>query len=228
MMNFTKKILLTATLVATSFAYAQDTMTANDFPISVALGSTQTVKFNYTASADGICEIQIVPTYPNPNPTPENPALILTAYDGAMCYKTNIPLPAAATTTVFTTTVNIASEIPQKFIDAGYTTYRWFSWIKVGGATTYLQSAEQPVTFTGGTMGVESFVNPSEMYVNNATKSLVVNKSGVYESASVYDVTGKKVMNINLANASNVDLSKLTTGVYILVTNDNKIIKFML
>ncbi|MBP7470444.1 MAG: T9SS type A sorting domain-containing protein, partial [Flavobacterium sp.] len=76
--------------------------------------------------------------------------------------------------------------------------------------------------------GVESFVNPSEMYVNKATKSLVVNKSGVYESASVYDVTGKKVMNINLANASNVDLSKLTTGVYILVTNDNKTIKFML
>ncbi len=41
MINFTKKILLTATLVATSFGYAQDTMTAVDFPTSVALGSTQ-------------------------------------------------------------------------------------------------------------------------------------------------------------------------------------------
>ena len=216
-MNFTKKILLTATLVATSFGYAQNTMTAVDFPTSVALGSTQTVKFNYTASEAGTCEIQIVPLKANGD----------TEYDGSMCYKTGIPLPAAATTTLFTTTVNIASAIPQNFIDAGYTSYRWFAWIKVGNATTYLQSATQYVSFTGG-LGLESFVNPSEMYVNNATKSLVVNKSGVYESASVYDVTGKKVMNINLANASNVDLSKLTTGVYILVTNDNKIIKFML
>ena len=218
MMNFTKKILLTATLVATSFGYAQNTMTAVDFPTSVALGSTQTVKFNYTASEAGTCEIQIVPLDANGN----------TVYNGAMSYQTGIPLPAAATTTLFTTTVSIASAIPQNFIDAGYTSYRWFAWIKVGNATTYLQSADILVSFTGGTMGLESFVNPSEMYVNKATKSLVVNKSGVYESASVYDVTGKKVMNINLANASNVDLSKLTTGVYILVTNDNKKIKFML
>lgn len=217
MINFTKKILLTATLVATSFGYAQDTMTAVDFPTSVALGSTQTVKFNYTASLDGTCEIQIVPLDANGN----------TVYDGAMSYKTGIPLPAAATTTLFTTTVNIASAIPQKFIDAGYTSYRWFTYITVAGVTTYLQSATQYVNFTGG-LGLESFVNPSEMYVNKATKSLVVNKSGVYESASVYDVTGKTVMNIKLTNASNVDLSKLTTGVYILVTNDNKKIKFML
>ena len=218
MINFTKKILLTATLVATSFGYAQDTMTANSFPTSVPLGSTQTVKFNYTASADATAEIQIVPLDAGGN----------TVYDGAMSYKTGIQVPAAATTTVFTTTVNIASAIPQKFIDAGYTSYRWFTWIKVGSTTTYLQSATQFVSFTGGTMRVESFVNPSDMYVNNAAKSLVVNKSGIYESASVYDVTGKMVMNIKLANASNVDLSKLNTGVYILVTNDNKKIKFML
>ncbi len=217
MMNFTKKILLTATLVATSFSFAQ-TMTAVDFPTSVALGSTQTVKFNYTASEDGTCEIQIVPLKENGD----------TVYDGAMCYKTGIPLPAAATTTLFTTTVNIASAIPQKFIDAGYTSYRWFTYITVAGSPTYLQSATQFVSFTGGTMGLESFVNPSEMYVNKAAKLLIVNKSGVYESANVYDVTGKTVMNIKLTNASNVDLSKLTTGVYILVTNDNKKIKFML
>ena len=216
MINFTKKIFLTATLVATSFGYAQNTMTAVDFPTSVALGSTQTVKFNYTASEAGTCEIQIVPLDANGN----------TVYNGAMSYQTGIPLPAAATTTLFTTTVSIASAIPQSFKDAGYTSYIWFAWIKVGGATTYLQST-QYVSFTGG-LGLESFVNPSEMYVNKATKSLVVNKSGVYESASVYDVTGKTVMNIKLTNASNVDLSKLTTGVYILVTNDNKKIKFML
>ncbi|TRX16611.1 T9SS type A sorting domain-containing protein [Flavobacterium franklandianum] len=218
MMNFTKKILLTATLVATSFGYAQDTMTAVDFPTSVALGSTQTVKFNYTASVDGTCEIQIVPLDANDN----------TVYDGAMSYKTGIPVPAAATTTLFTTTANIASAIPQKFIDAGYTSYRWFTYITVAGTTTYLQSATQFVSFTGGTMGLESFVNPRDMYVNKAAKLLVVNKSGAYESASVYDVTGKTVMNFKLANASNVDLSKLTTGVYILVTNDNKKLKFML
>jgi len=218
MMNFTKKIFLTATLVATSFGYAQDTMTAVDFPTSVALGSTQTVKFNYTASEAGTCEIQIVPLDADGN----------TVYDGAMSYQTGIPVPAAATTTLFTTTANIAAAIPQKFIDAGYTSYRWFTYITVAGTTTYLQSATQYVSFTGGTMGVESFVSPSEMYVNKAAKLLVVNKSGVYESASVYDVTGKTVMNFRLANASNVDLSKLTTGVYILVTNDNKKIKFML
>lgn len=218
MINITKKILFTAALVATSFGYAQDTMTAVSFPTSVALGSTQTVKFNYTASVDGTCEIQIVPL----------DAVGGTVYDGAMSYKTGIPVPAAATTTLFTTTVNIAAAIPQKFIDAGYTSYRWFTYITVAGVTTYLQSATQYVSFTGGALRVESFVNASEMYVNNATKSLVVNKSGVYESASVYDVTGKTVMNIKLANVSNVDLSKLTTGVYILVTNDNKKMKFML
>lgn len=216
-MNFTKKIFLTATLVAASFGYAQNTMTAVDFPTSVALGSTQTVKFNYTASEAGTCEIQIVPLDASEN----------TVYDGAMSYQTGIPLPAAATTTLFTTTVNIAAAIPQKFIDAGYTKYRWFTYITVAGSPTYLQSATQYVSFTGG-LGVESFVSPSEMYVNNATKSLVVNKSGVYKSASVYDVTGKTVLNINLDNVSNVDLSRLNTGVYILVTNDNKKIKFML
>ena len=68
------------------------------------------------------------------------------------------------------------------------------------------------------------------MYVSHDLKSLVVNTTNVAsESASVYDMMGKKIISIdNLKEQDSFDFSTIGNGVFVLLTNDNRKLKFVL
>jgi hypothetical protein len=132
-------------------------------------------------------------------------------------------------------TVTIPNDIA---LSATLTNGRYYRWdlsalcCGVGGLNyvTGDNSQSAPVTVQS-TLGINSVaINSSEMFVSNTSKSLNVNASNLKsDSARIVDMTGRVVASIkNLKQAASFDLSNLRNGVYSVVTNDNRKLKFAL
>ncbi|NJM79411.1 MAG: hypothetical protein HC854_07020 [Flavobacterium sp.] len=110
--------------------------------------------------------------------------------------------------------------------------YKWFVKLAPNTANDNGAAFGQQVAVTvQGQLSSSSFsIASDEMYVSHELKSLVVNTNTVASnSAVVYDVMGKKIVAIdNLKEQASFDFSSLGNGVFVLLTNDNRKLKFVL
>jgi hypothetical protein len=82
------------------------------------------------------------------------------------------------------------------------------------------------ITITAGPLGVEEFSkNSFKIFPNPVANKLFLNDD--FESVKVYDLSGKKVIQLNNASENSVDVSQLKKGTYILVSDTNKKAKFI-
>jgi hypothetical protein len=225
-----KKLLLSLAAVITSgLSYGQsiDSVTV---PSVIQMGTTIQVGFVYTSSAaPSSFQVQIFkqngsgePNYAsgssvvNGGYTPLSEAPGGNGFSGVLTFD----IPA----------VDSSPEI-SRFVPGGTNDYVWFIKMTVNG-TDYYYNPKPLISFTAATLATQNFsaIGGSEMYVSNASKSLVVNQSNLKsESAAVYDVTGRAVTTIkNLKQTTSHDLSSLRKGVYFIVTNDKRKLKFAL
>jgi hypothetical protein len=233
-----KKLLLSlsALLVSgLSFGQSIDAVTA---PTVIQMGTAVTFGFTYTSAvAPTEFQIQIFKrslTDPSGVDFPSGGHDLLNKG-----YQTPLPAAPGGGGIAGPFTVNLPavdnptppSYSPLVIVPGGTDNYVWFIKMVVNGVS-YEYNPKPLVSFTAATLATQSFsaISGSEMYVSNASKSLVVNQSNLKsESASVYDVTGRAVTTIkNLKQTASHDLSSLRKGVYFIVTNDKRKLKFAL
>jgi hypothetical protein len=213
-----KNLLLLSAFLLSAVGFSQSVDYIGALPTTLIEGTTFDIDFDYSTPTDGTFQAQ----------------LFKTDASGAIDYSqgTDIyhvgPAPASGTNILLTGlsipgTLALSSTLPTGVV------YKWFVKLAVGG-TDYYGSNDIVATYTTASLGVknQSQVDAKEMFVNNTTKSLVVNTANVKaDSAKIYSIDGKNVATINnLKSTPNVDLSGLKTGTYVLKASDNKALKF--
>jgi hypothetical protein len=233
-----KNLLLLSTLLLNVVAFSQAVFTSNvTYPTTGVVGqNTATISFTYTSTATATYEFQIIPFDASASAGVGD-----LAYGHEVAYVQGLNLlPATATPVTITTVVafinstcknpaNLVGPTPgSTALPSPYTQYRWFGKLSTGGVDRY---SNQPAINISAPLGINDFsINHTEMFVNSASKSLVINANNIKsESAIIYDTTGRSVAKIdNLKQANDFDLSTLDNGIYFVVTNDRRNLKFVL
>lgn len=197
-------------------AQAQNGIASFTAPVEALRNSNASVTINYTANVAGQYQFQVFP---------KNADNSINFGAGGTSIFAGGVLPAAPTGGTFT------SSPTDLYVDPAFALgdYIWFIKITVGG-TDYFTATNQLISIVT-TLNTNSFsIDVSELFVNSKLKTLEVNRTNLKsESAKIYDITGKLVVNISkLQNTSTLSLSNLNKGVYVLVTNDNRKLKFLL
>jgi hypothetical protein len=185
-------------------------------PPTAVRGVTITASFNYTAAADGTCQIQLFKTN-------SSGSIVYTA--GTALYFVG-PVSAAVTSTEKYTTFTIPADFPLSSSLPPGVVYKWFFKLTVGGVDYYASNPIMEVT--AATLSTKSFnENGLKVIYNAKTKNLVfydVEKSAM----SIYDVKGSSVMGLNTVSPNNsIDVSSLSNGLYFLKNNNGKVYKFL-
>jgi hypothetical protein len=192
-------------------------ITSVNAPGQVAINTNASVTINYVANAEGTYQFQVFP---------KNTDNSINFAAGGTTIFAGGTLPIATSGGVFT------SNPTDLFVDSNTVTvgnYIWF--IKITVASVDYFAPMNPLVSVVTTLSANSFlIDSKEMFVNHKLKSLEINTTNLAsESAIIYDITGKRVQNlIKLKETKFVDLSNLHRGIYILVTNDNRKLKFIL
>jgi hypothetical protein len=229
-----KKLFLLSTLLLSAVGFAQYSIINTTLtPLTAQVGGTVPLTFSYTAAAACSTQFQVVSSNDAHLFNGGSP-VITTNFTGAFA----APLIVNPGTDVSgNVTITLSGDVgPTSSLPAGFKYYIFGKLgAKANGAPNdvYWDSASGYIELTvTPVLGVNSFNNLStnEMYVNTTSKSLVVNTTAVTSnSAKIYDMTGKNVATLsNLKSAGSVDLSGLRNGVFVLVTDNNKKIKFAL
>jgi hypothetical protein len=234
-----KKLFLLSTLLLSAVGFAQPVFTtAPVYPISVQQGQQVTFSFSYTSTIDTKYEFQIL----RKNNTSGNIYNGYLAYAAMTLFATSIPVTVNVTVPVEATAA-LSSSTPYQYtyqtgtppvsVTVQVDKFAWFG--KLAGAdpngSLDVYTAGPDVIINAAPLFVSSYnINKEEMYVNTASKSLVVNTTTVTsDTAKIYDMTGKNVATLNnLKSSGSVDLSGLRNGVFFLITDNNKKIKFAL
>jgi hypothetical protein len=188
-----------------------------DAPKSAAVGEAIKAGFTYNASEAGTIEMQMYQsTVGGKNIDWTKPT--------ALYYTSTVPAGAGLSILndfVIPETVAVSSTLP-----AGVT-YVWFFKLSVAGKDFYGANLATVITPSLKNTDFEK-VSAKEMFVNSKSKQLSINSLNVKsESANIYDMTGKVVYSISkLRDSQLVDLAPLNKGIYILVTNDMRSLKF--
>ncbi|WP_445455358.1 hypothetical protein [Flavobacterium sp. HNIBRBA15423] len=231
-----KTKLLSIFLLSVAFSFAQVVITDQSTPEAVEQNQNITLSFTYTSTVE-VYDFQIKLLILDGNgdemTMSDSQVYVGSGYLGNAPQPTNVltgpnRLPIASTPT----TVTFYSWINPSTVPVG-TNYRWN--VNLNGGTDpgfNVFGPYAPVTVVPeGSLGVKDFsINKDEMYISHELKSLVVNTSNVAsESASVYNIMGKKIVSIdNLKEQASFDFSTLGNGVFVLLTNDNRTLKFVL
>jgi hypothetical protein len=213
-----RKLLLLAVLFVSVIGFAQNQITAGNAPATAAVGETISAGFTYDAIAAGTCQIQLFKTDASGN---------INYSAGTDVYFVG-PVSAGTGMTISNTFTVPNTVMPTSTLPSGQV-YKWFFKLSVGGTDYYAANPETTIT-SGLKTNDLTKVSSKEMFMDNKSRRLMVNTSNVTsDSAKIYDITGKRVTTIaNLKQTQSVDLSNLKKGVYILVTNDNRSLKFAL
>jgi hypothetical protein len=219
-----KKLLLLALSLSCGIIYSQNAITFVNAPAAIQLNTNASVTIGYIADVAGTYQFQVYKKLPNGTIDWDTPEPLKSIFAAGV-------LPAAPTGGTLTSNPTDLYCDPTKMVVGN--DYIWFIKINFGGTPAGdITPATYPSTSIVTTLSTQSFsaINSSEMYVSNASKSLVVDQSNLKsESASVYDVTGRAVTTIkNLKQTASHDLSSLRKGVYFIVTNDKRKLKFAL
>jgi hypothetical protein len=215
-----KKLLIAFTLV-TSFAFSQDSgfyIGTPNLATTISAGYTTSVQVGYASVNAQKISLSLNVKVDGP------PYYISTAYSVAAEFAAGSS-GAATLDIVIPSTIALSSTLP-----AGQF-YQW-NLTMLTATNGYINEAPQigPVTVTA-TASNESFALTSDqMFVNSVAKKLSVVNYGVENSSvDIYDMTGRKVQTIKgITNNTSYDMSQLNSGVYTIVTSDNKTLKFIL
>ncbi len=232
MKNF---LLNLSTLLVTGLGFGQIALISQVTPTTVEQDVPFMISLTYTSTVE-IADWQIKlrkiengtgvePEFPNDSgiyrgngyagEAPINPLIIVPG--------NKLPIAATPTTVSFMVTAPAANAIIAGF------NYKWFVNLKQDAFN--ITGMEPVVTVVPkGALSSNNFssIDSSEMFVSNDSNSLVVNSANLKStSATVYDMSGRSVKEINLKAGLSHDLS-LNQGVYFLVTNDNRKLKFAL
>lgn len=191
-------------------------ITSATSPSQIAINSHASVTINYVANVAGTYEFQVYPK--NPDNTINFSGGGTTIYAGGT-------LPAAPSGGIFTS--NPTDLFVANTIALG--DYIWFIKIVLEG-TDYVAPTNQLVSVVTSLNVNTYLINSSEMFINYTRKSLELSAvNTTSKSANIYSLTGEKVLSISkLDTKHSIDLARLTSGMYVLVTNDNRILKFVL
>lgn len=211
------KLLIISIVYVMGFtSHSQNGISSFTAPSQAALNTNASVTINYNADVEGQYQFQVFPKNPDNS--------INFGAGGTSIFAGGI-LPAAPTGGVFTSSPTDLYVAPNFMLGD----YIWFIKITVGGVD-YFTASNQLVSIVA-TLSTNSFsIDSNELFINHKLKSLEINNIKLgSKSASIYDITGKKALDsIKLNDNTSVDISNLQTGVYVLVTNDNRRLKFVL
>lgn len=231
-----KTNFLSIFLFSVAFSFAQVVITGQSTPSAVEQNQNISVSFTYTSTVE-VPDFQIKLIFVDGNgdevPMTDSQVYVGNGYLGNAPQPANVltgpnrlPIASSPTTVVFNTWIN-PSTVPVG------TNYKWFVNLNGGanpGFNVFGQNAPVAVVAEGALNTVNFSINNDEMYVSHDLKSLVINTTNVVSnSAIVYDVMGKKIVTIeNLKEQASFDFSSLGNGVFVLLTNDNRKLKFVL
>lgn len=231
-----KTKLLSILLFSVAFSFAQVVITDQSTPSEVEQNQNISVSFTYTSTVE-VPDFQIKLIFVDGNgdevPMTDSQVYVGNGYLGNAPQPTNVltnpnrlPIATSPTTVVFNTWIN-PSTVPVG------SNYRWF--VNLNGGTDpgfNVFGPNAPVNVVAeGALNTNNFsISNDEMYVSHELKLLMVNTNNVSsESASVYDITGKKMVAVdNLKDQTSFDFSVLGNGIFVLLTNDNRRLKFVL
>jgi hypothetical protein len=211
-----RKLLLLAVLFVYTTGFAQNEITGNSVPVTASVGESIKAEFTYNATVAGSCQIQMFKTDASGN---------IDYGAGTDLYFVS-PVAAGTGLKISNTFVVPNTVMPSNTLPAGVV-YKWFFKLSVAGTDYYAANPETTIT---AALAVNDFgkVSSKEMFVNSNSRQLMINTINVTSnSAKIYDIAGKRVSTIlNLKQTQSVDLSNLKRGVFLLVTNDNRSLKF--
>jgi hypothetical protein len=201
------------TIVATSGAVNSVTFTGTA-ATEVNAGSNATLNYNYTLVEDGIVKVA------------------LSKYSSQEVWINDVATfviePAAATgTTVMQATSNIM--VPADVIASADLTngemYKWEVSLFSPGWSTYLGGVKSNVVVNTPLVGLNKIAAKTfSIYPNPASSILILSGTNV-EQAQVFDVSGKIL--INQSSGNFIDVSALSSGVYVVKINDGSTHKFI-
>ena len=213
-----RKLFLMSVIFTCITSYVQSQITATNAPSTTAIGSPFIAGFTYNATTAGTCQIQLFKTDSSGN--------INYSAGTDVLYNASVPAGTGLTvgpTFTVSNTVMTTSSLP-----AGQV-YKWFFKLTFGGTDYYGANVQTTVTplLANNEFDV---VSSNDMFLNSRSKQLIINSSNVsFNNANIYDLMGRNVAVINnLKNAQTLDLSFLQNGVFVLITDDNKKLKFVL
>jgi hypothetical protein len=227
-----KNLLLLSAFLLSAVGFAQNGITSvANMPAGGGQGDPITVSFDYKSDVDGTFQTQVFKTLANGNIDYTNGGTNI--YKGSFSGPGQDFLPAAPSggTMTFDLTVPAAQTLSVDLSPAGVV-YKWFVKAVVSSVDLYAANPVFIVDVQGTFLGVKAQfqADSREMFINSASKSLIVNTASIKsDSAKIYNMSGKVVKTIaNLKEFSSVDLSGLNKGVYVIQTNTFKAIKFAL
>lgn len=210
-----RKLQLLAVFFISVLGFSQNAIVSTDSPVSAVPGATITAGFNYTAAADGTCQIQ----------------LFKTDATGAIDYGAGTslyyvgPVSAAATSTLKSTTFTLPTDFALSNALPSGVVYKWFFKLTVGGTDYY---ASNPILDVVSTLSIKKFnTNGLKVLYNAKSKNLVFFDIEESEMA-VYNSVGSRIMELkNVSQNSTIDVSSFSKGLYLLTSKNSSVYKFV-
>jgi hypothetical protein len=191
-----------------------DGIVINSPPTTISAGSTITISVDYTLSGPrlikfGISKFSSSGAWIND--------LVGTGVD-------NLP---ATTTTPVTLTQDLM--IPSNAIASANLTngeyYKVDTAIFTPGYASYIMGTNSNITVTGA-LGIENFSESKfRISPNPVSNKLYLNKE--FKKITIYDITGKKILQSIPTSDNSIDVSRLKKGMYILISDTNQKVKFL-
>ncbi len=197
---------------------------------TVEVGSTLAINYTYSAAAETGSQFQVFST---PLPGIFDGGTPDVAEDANITFAN--PTLAAGTDVVTTLDINVPLETTLSADLPSDREYRIFGKLAPTGASEafWEVGGAYPVlnVVASGTLGTNSFNTPGQaatLYMNNATKSLIISRS-LDSSLNIVDMTGRVVMTVDASETKSVSLASLRSGIYFASNNDRtKAFKFAL
>jgi hypothetical protein len=194
---------------------ALDIIAINNPPTSINAGSTITISVNYTLAGARLIKFGIS-KFSSAGAWIED--LVGTGVD-------NLP---GTTTTAVTLTQDLV--IPSNAVPSASLTngeyYKIDAAIFTPGYAAYKIGTNTNITITAAPLGVDDFSkNSFRIFPNPVASKLYLNDD--FKSVKVYDMSGKKVVELNNSSENSIDVSQLGKGTYILVSDNNRKTKFI-
>ncbi len=200
-----------ATTIIASGGVANSINFSGTSPATVSAGQSVEINYNYTLENEGKVKVALS-LYNGDNWANDAANFIID------------PAAAASTPVEGVATIGIPTDItPSDELEAGQS-YKWE--IAVYDPNwTYFTGAKSDVTVTA-TAGIDnnSFTTVA-VYPNPVSNILSIKTALPIDTVSVYDITGKAL--IQLQSANTVDVSSLAAGMYFIKINNSKAVKFI-
>lgn len=181
-------------------------------------GQTQVVTFKYTTTAaDGIYQVRFVRKDRN-EPWGETNVAPAVA---------EMNLPAAPQGQVATASFTVPSDALTTTPLGPDQYYAYIVSLFNSDWSGYIDNTKEVVITSN--LGTKTFDKETTIVVtqNPVGDQLLLSKTNEFDKASIFDVTGKKVMEFKTSDGSSIDVSHLTSGMYFLVSDTNVKTKFV-